>query len=155
MKETKIRDYTERDYSQTLAIAERLPEWFDKDARERAIPLDLKHQKVFVAEENNTIRGFISLFIAEGRLNIGWLAVDSSMHGKGIGKLLLKKAEIFGKQNGIEEITTCTLGDSVDYPPYASTREFYWRNGFEIYQRSKTDNEGCPEEIKIKKRITV
>ena len=53
----------------------------------------------------------------------------------------------------IEEITTDTLGDSVDYAPYEGTRAFYFKHGFQIYQRAQTDNPGCPEEIKIRKRV--
>jgi hypothetical protein len=53
----------------------------------------------------------------------------------------------------VTEIATYTLGDGVDYKPYEAAREFYFRRGFTVYQRSKTDNPGCPEEIKIRKRI--
>ena len=155
MTEITIREYGESDYSGTLAAAASLPDWFDKDAIERAIPVDLKHQKVFFAESGGNICGFISLFIAEGRLNIGWLGVVPEMHRKGIGKMLLSIAEEFGIGNNLEEIATYTLGNNVDYAPYESTREFYRRNGFRIYQRSQTDNESCPEEIKIKKGIKV
>ena len=148
-----IREYDDKDFNQTLNIAKQLPDWFDNDALERAIPIDLKHQKVFVAEEKNKIFGFITLFVTEGRLNIGWLGVHPEKHNHGIGKLLLAKAESYGRVNQLLEIATYTLGDNVDYPPYNSTREFYWHNGFKIYQRSQTDNESCPEEIKIKKSL--
>jgi hypothetical protein len=41
----------------------------------------------------------------------------------------------------------------VAYEPYDSTRAFYDSLGFEIYQRSQTDNPSCPEEIKLKKAV--
>jgi len=54
---------------------------------------------------------------------------------------------------GLAEIATYTLGDGVDHEPYEATRRFYCSRGFRVYQRGKTDNPGCPEEIKIKESI--
>jgi hypothetical protein len=48
---------------------------------------------------------------------------------------------------------THTLGEGVNSPPYELTRQFYYAVGFEVYQRSRTDNRGCREEIRIKKKI--
>lgn len=138
---------------QVVYIADLLPEWFDYDARTRAIPIDLQFQEVFVAEEDGSAVGFISLFVAEGRVNIGWMGVHPEHHRQGVGGLLIQAAEDYCRLVGIGELATYTLGDSVDYPPYDSTRAFYLKHGFTIYQRSQTDNPGCPEEIKLKKRV--
>ena len=154
MKQTmQIRRYHDSDMKAVLEVAESLPEWFDEDARKRAIPTDLKHQIVYVAEESARILGFISLYVAEGRLFIGWLGVTRARRGLGIGKALLGAAERFGRGAGLEELATHTLGDKVNYQPYDDTRAFYFAQGFTVYQRSQTDNKGCPEEIKIKKPI--
>ena len=134
-------------------VTSSLPEWFDADARMRSIPIDLCHQTVYVAENTGLIVGFITLYVAEGRLIIGWLGVKSDRQRSGIGKLLLNAAEEFGRDLNLKEISTYTLGEGVDYWPYKSTRAFYYSQGFHIYQRSITDNKGCPEEIKIKKTI--
>lgn len=149
----ETRKIEEQDHPEILEIAESLPDWFDEDARRRAIPVDLQHQNGFVALTEGIIVGFITLFICEGRLNIGWLGVRPDYHRDGIGSQLLVCAEEFGKQNGLGEIVTYTLGDGVDYEPYELTRNFYFKRGFKVYQRNKTDNPGCPEEIKIKKQI--
>jgi GNAT superfamily N-acetyltransferase len=149
----ETRPIQEQDHPGILALAEALPEWFDSDARGRAIPADLRHQDGFVALSGGEIVGFITLFFAEGRLNIGWLGVRPDCQNKGIGSRLLVCAEDFGRQHGATEIATYTLGDNVDYRPYEATRQFYFNRGFTIYQRSTTDNPGCPEEIKIKKQI--
>lgn len=143
----------EQDHPDILAVAEALPEWFDSDARGRAIPADLRHQEGFVALLDGEIVGFITLFFAEGRLNIGWLGVRPDCQRRGIGSRLLASAEEYGRQHGVTEIATYTLGDGVDYRPYEATRQFYFSRGFTVYQRSTTDNPGCPEEIKIKKQI--
>ncbi len=151
--EYRIRVMKDTDSQGIRELVNELPEWFDEDARNRAIPSDLRHQKTFVAVEQDRALGFITLFFAEGRLNIGWLAVRRDYRGKGIGSALLKLSEEFGRRHGIEEIATYTLGDAVEYEPYEATRGFYFRQGFEVYQRNTTDNPGCPEEIKLKKTI--
>lgn len=138
---------------QIIQIIEALPDWFDFDARTRAMPIDLQFQEVYVAEVGAQIVGFITLYIAEGRVNIGWLGVHPDHHRMGIGGQLVKAAEDFCRQNGIDELALYTLGDSVDYEPYESTRTFYLKHGFAIFQRSQTDNPGCPEEIKLKKSV--
>ena len=149
-----IRELLPEDVSAVIKIAQALPEWFDADARNRAIPIDLGFQDGFVAQQNDCVVGFITLFVAEGRVNIGWMGVHPDHHSCGIGGRLLDAAEGYCRSAGIHELATYTLGDSVDYPPYEATRGFYTSHGFTIYQRSKTDNPGCPEEIRIKKYLT-
>ncbi|MEK7484850.1 MAG: GNAT family N-acetyltransferase [Planctomycetota bacterium] len=149
----QIRKLQTSDTPQILKLVERLPQWFDRRAQEIGIPLDLKHQAGFVALLDNILVGFTTYYVAEGRLIIGWLGVAPEHHRKGIGKKLLEALNEIAKSFDIEEMATYTLGDQVDYPPYASTREFYFRCGFKIYQRSQTDNPSCPEEIKIRRKI--
>lgn len=148
-----IREYSAADFDGVLAVIESLPEWFNEDARRRAIPIDLRHQVVFVAEDVGRITGFASLYVFEGRLHIGWLGVARDLQGRGIGTALLRRAEEYGRACGLAEIATYTLGDGVDYPPYEATRAFYLRSGFEVRERARTDNESCPEEIRLRKRI--
>ncbi len=149
----KVKELSTKHIDGALAVAEALPAWFDTDSRERAIPIDLNYQDGFVALEGKQVIGFITLFIAEGRVNIGWMGVLPEYHHQGVGKSLIAEAEGYCKGRGILELGTYTLGDSVDYEPYNATRAFYVSMGFEIYQRSQTDNPGCPEEIKLKKVI--
>lgn len=142
-----------RDHAGVLAVAEALPQWFDEDARRRAIPIDLRHQIGFAAVVDQQVVGFITLFHAEGRLNIGWLGVHPDHRRRGIGRRLLACAEELARRQGLAEIATFTLGDGVEYAPYEETRRFYFSQGFAVYQRSTTDNPGCPEEIRIRKRV--
>ncbi|MCL5271079.1 MAG: GNAT family N-acetyltransferase [bacterium] len=150
---TETRPIDERDHPAILAVVETLPEWFDADARSRAIPADLWNQEGFVAVSDGEVVGFITLFFAEGRINIGWLGVRKDAWKKGIGSQLLRCGEEFGRHHGVTEIATYTLGDGVEYKPYEATRRFYFSRGFRIYQRNTIDNPGCPEEIRIKKPI--
>ena len=149
----KVRPLERRDHNSALEIAGELSPWFDADALTRAIPADLRHQTGFVAVMDDRIVGFITLFFAEGRLNIGWLGVRPDYQGKEVGSQLLACAEEFGRQRGVTELATFTLSENVDYPPYEQTRHFYFHRGFSVYQRNRTDNPSCPEEIKIKKTI--
>ena len=148
-----IRSIQPQDHAACVAVVKTLTGWFSPDAQDRAVPADLKYQQGFLAESDGRVVGFITLFVAEGRLNIGWLAVRRDYHRQGIGGKLLARAEQRAAELGLSELATYTLGDSVEYKPYEMTRAFYFKHGFQIYQRNKTDNSECPEEIKIKKRI--
>jgi GNAT superfamily N-acetyltransferase len=151
--DTIIRPLVESDYSAIDELVAELTEWFDERARTTSIPIDIRHQHGFVAVCLEEVVGFITLYVAEGRLNIGWLGVKLDLHRQGIGRLLLAKAVEVAKDTGVRELVTYTLGDGVEDEHYARTRQFYFANGFHIYQRNQTDNPGCPEEIKIAKNI--
>lgn len=144
-----IRTLIESDYAGVNQVVAGLPEWFDEQARTASIPIDIRHQRGFVAERQGKVVGFITLYMAEGKLNIGWLGVQHDLHRQGIGRSLLAKAMEVAREVGVQELATYTLGDGVNYEPYERTRRFYFANGFHIYQRSQTDNDGCPEEIKL------
>ena len=148
-----IREIKPDDYPAVIEIGEALPEWFDERARRKSIPIDVRHQDGYIAIEDGLAVGFITLYVSDGRLNIGWLGVRKECQRKGIGHALLRQAEARARGLGISEIATYTLGDRVDYEPYEPTRRFYFRNGFRVYQRSQTDNPGCPEEIRIAKKV--
>ena len=137
-----------------LTIVEALPEWFDEIARTKSIPIDIRNQDGFVAIRGRHVCGFITLYVSEGRLHIGWLAVERGLQRQGIGSRLLDAAVTKARAMGISELATYTLGDSVDYAPYDVTRRFYRKYGFDVYKRAMTDNPGCPEEIWISKRVS-
>ena len=150
---TRIESINTKHYEGILGIVENLPEWFDESARTKAVPTDIRHQMGFVAVTAHRIVGFVTLYVAEGRLHIGWLAVDKGFQRQGLGSRLLEAAETKARELGIDELATYTLGDSVAYQPYEVTRDFYRKYGFRVYKRSRTDNPGCPEEIWISKQV--
>ena len=150
---TQIQPLEEEHYSGILTITEGLPEWFDEAARSKSIPTDIRHQEGFVAISGQKVVGFVTFYVAEGRLCIGWLGVDKAFQRQGIGSRLIAAAEVKARDLGIDELATYTLGDSVEYQPYEETRRIYWKCGFSVYKRAQTDNPGCPEEIWISKSI--
>lgn len=149
----RVRDMRADDHPLVQAIAEGLPEWFDGHARKVAIPIDLQHQCGIVAVMDGRVVGFATLYVAEGRLNIGWLGVGREHHRHGVGRALIERAAEMAASLGIEELATWTLGEGVEYAPYEPTRRFYFANGFVVYQRDRTDNPGCPEVIRIARRV--
>ena len=151
--EIMLRALDVSDYAGIDEVVADLPQWFDERARTTSIPIDIRHQLGFVAIHLEKVVGFITLYVADGRLNIGWMGVKRDLHRQGIGRLLIGQAVEVAKEMGIQELVTYTLGDGVEYEPYARTRQFYFANGFHIYQRNQTDNDGCPEEIKIAKHV--
>jgi len=150
-----IKHLTPADTSGVIELIGSLHDWFDEDARERAIPIDLRFQDGFVADDGKRIVGFITLYVAEGRVNIGWMGVHADFHRQGIGGDLLEAAESYCRERGIAVLATYTLGEAVEYEPYDATRAFYFAHRFSIYQRSQTDNPACPEEIKLKKLVAL
>jgi GNAT superfamily N-acetyltransferase len=147
------RRMTPSDLPAVLGIVSELPEWFNGEARGKTIPTDLRHHATFIAEEDGRIVGFITLHVCGGRLEISWMGVAPEWRRSGIGRALLECAEHLAYEWDLEEMSVMTLGDSVDYAPYESTRRFYLANGFELFQRNLTDNPGCPEEWKMLKRL--
>ena len=149
----QYRKGTQYDLNGILEVALDLPEWFNDDARNRAIPIDVKHHRTFIALDNENVIAFITLFVNEGRLNIGWLGVKKIFQRQGIGSQLIHLTEVLAKELACHEIAAKTLGDSVDYAPYETTRQFYFNQGFKVNMKSRTDNTGCPEEFHIVKRL--
>ena len=113
--------------------------------------IDLKFQSGFVAEEDGSILGFVTYFINQGKAEISWMGVMKEHHKMGVGKLLIsvliKKLSIAG----LKELYVHTLGDSVDYAPYAKTRAFYRGIGFKDHKSTlHPDNPEYGEELILK-----
>ena len=51
------------------------------------------------------------------------------------------------RDGGVAEMRVATLGDGVDYEPYARTRAFYRGVGFTDFERRTLDNPECPEQL--------
>jgi GNAT superfamily N-acetyltransferase len=149
-----IRPLRRGDHSAALAIAESLSEWFDADARRRAIPADLRHQQGFVALFGGRIVGFITLFFAEGRLNIGWMGVDLRHHNRGIGSRLMTCAERCGRRAGVSAIGIRLPAQIYD-KPHELTPVFFSRRDFVPYHRITTDRSSRPQEVELRKLLAV
>lgn len=67
-------------------------------------------EKVCVYVLGNQIAGMITLGIKNNRADIGIIAVEEAARGKGIGKALLRSAEVFSHQKGLSQIQVVTQG---------------------------------------------
>ncbi|WP_263410398.1 GNAT family N-acetyltransferase [Terriglobus tenax] len=103
------------------------------EARIRRLTASAGHA-VFVAEENGIVLGWIDLSVeqhlqSEPRARIGGLVVSEAARGQGIGAMLCRRAEDWGRELGLAKIMLTSR----------ATRErahaFYERDG---YQRVKT-----------------
>ena len=150
LKIVKIR---RKDNAEIFNLMAELPEWFNADALKN-IRIDLKYQKGFLAKnDNNEIVAFLMFFVYEGVGHIAWMGVKKEYQGRGAGSTLLAGFEKEMLRSGVKKLQVYTLGESVEYKPYESTRNFYYKNGFKEYRRIFTDNAGCPEELHLRKDI--
>lgn len=122
-----IRQTTSEDHPGCLDIARFLPEWFD-DKEIARISKDLESFDNFVLEVGGIIKAFVVCEDKNEEVEILHLAVDRNEHGKGYGSALTKHIE--KNYPNAKSIIVKTLDESVDYPPYESTRKFYEKNGF-------------------------
>lgn len=143
-KDIIIRPLERSDYVQVMAIVRTLPQWFSETGIKH-IEIDLKHQRGLVAIKDDKIHGFLTFYVYEGQAQLAWMGVLPEFHRQGIGRLLLTELIETLKTDGIILLKVNTLGDSVEYGPYESTRAFYRSLGFKECQRIQQDSLDCPE----------
>jgi dTDP-4-amino-4,6-dideoxy-D-galactose acyltransferase len=93
-------------------------EWIDKSVSRQIA------KKVFVYEENKQIKGMITLGIKEKVANIGLIAVDETLQGKGIGMSLIDACMRYCKAKNINTLDVPTQLDN------AQACKFYEKCGF-------------------------
>lgn len=117
----------------TKEVLERLPEWFgNKQALNDYIEKVAELPYWAALNKENGCIGFFSVKTHYGHTgDIFVCGVLPEYHCNGIGKALYNASESYMMQNGYKYIIVKTLSDAVGYEPYARTREFYKRVGFE------------------------
>jgi ribosomal protein S18 acetylase RimI-like enzyme len=85
-----------------------------------------------VALKDDHTAGFVTYAITvdEKVAELTWIAVRPESHRKGIGRCLMQALEGVLVQLGVSAIQVSTVAGSVDYEPYARTRNFYHALGF-------------------------
>jgi ribosomal protein S18 acetylase RimI-like enzyme len=144
-----IRNYEPEDYEKVITIAKVLPEWFTENGIDK-MKIDLRFQNGLVANLESDIIGFVSFFTLEGEGHVGWMGITPDYHRQGIGSKLIDHLKTRLKDGGVRSLNVLTLGDSVDYEPYARTRAFYRAVGFKDHRSYETDNPECPEQLVMK-----
>jgi GNAT superfamily N-acetyltransferase len=138
MSEITVRKFKLADLDAVNQIARGLhPEWFTEEALTN-IPRDIQFAKCFVAELEERVVGFVSVFSHDGRPMIGWLGTEKRLRGKRIGRHLLERVISELKDFGYRDIRVQTVGEcEPPYEPYEQTLQFYNSMGFKIEKKGR------------------
>ena len=147
-----VRAMTEADFAAVIEIARGLPEWFTSSGIDH-LGRDIQFQRGLIAAQADQIVGFVTFFAQDSKGQIGWMAVRVDFHRRRIGAVLLGALETLMLGAGIRELYVNTLGDSVNYEPYARTRAFYRRMGFQDFKRVHSNNSECEELLTMRKLL--
>lgn len=93
-------------------------EWINKSVSHKIA------KKVFVCEDNGQIKGMVTLGIKEKTANIGLIAVDETLQGKGVGMSLIDACIQYCKIEGIISLDVPTQLDNTQ------ACRFYEKCGF-------------------------
>lgn len=130
----KIRKGTKKDFNEIVKLfiegfSEKpyLEKWTQKSAGKRLKKFFNKDYIIYVAESDGGIEGFIIistyLWYTGNEGFIDEFIVSKKMHGKGIGTILLKKAEKYLRKKGVKEIALYTHRK-------AKAARFYEKRGY-------------------------
>ena len=114
-------------------ILRSLPEWFGNEKALNDYAEGVVSLPFWIAlNSDEKCIGFISIKTQYGRTgDIYVLGVLPEYHRRGVGRLLVSKAEEYLRSNNYKYIIVKTLSDIVEYEPYEKTRKFYKGIGFE------------------------
>lgn len=138
----EIREFKQSDLGRVKKIIKKLhPRWFDKRALVN-IPIDVRLQKCFVAEDKDKIVGFITIYSEDGEAELGWIGVEPKLRHRGIGKSLVERAEMELKKIGVKSFRVKTVGETKpQYKPYTETVKFYKACGLKVEKKAKEKEE--------------
>ena len=125
-----IRPKASSDDPAILDLARSLPKWFTEQGIRKSAE-DVKTHRGFVAVSGGKVVGFVTWAeAAPGIANFSWMGVRESVQHTGIGTRLLAALEKGLPPQGYRILEVSTVADSVEYAPYAETRQFYRSRGF-------------------------
>lgn len=108
-----------------------LPEWFGIEEATQSYILGVAETDFFAILVEQMPVGFVSLLHHnEFTSEIYCMGIFKELHGRGLGKKLLREAEQFLKEQGKMFLSVKTLGDSFPDEAYARTKHFYRGVGF-------------------------
>lgn len=135
----EIRRLEPADIRACERILHALPEWFGIEESNRAYIRDLETLLSYVAIVDGEVAGFLSLkhhFPTTSEIDV--LAVERSLHRRGVGRALVARAEAGLRAAGVALLEVKTLGPSNPDEGYRKTREFYAALGFLALEETST-----------------
>ncbi len=130
-----------------IPILRMLPDWFGQESGLRVYEGEIGHLLTFLANMDEQPVGFLSLKQHNPySMEIFIMGVNPLFHRCGIGRSLVKTAEAYALEQGIEYMQVKTLAPSRPDEGYAKTRAFYAAMGFrplEEFKRIWDENNPC------------
>jgi ribosomal protein S18 acetylase RimI-like enzyme len=152
---TKVRRIVRKDYDAINGIAEDLhPRWFTESALNE-IKSAVREEKGVVAIVDQKIVGFATYapIVHERTVELTWIGVRSDLHRRGIGRALVNSLEEELRREGYEAIEVDTVAASVEYEPYARTRNFYHALGFADVRIEPSGYESGDDKLLLRRKI--
>lgn len=135
-----IRELQKKDRKDLISVINSIP-IFNDEEKNTAVELidetleneekDEYDYSIFIYEFDKKAAGYYCIgkrYMTEGTYDLYWIVVDSDLHGKGIGRKLLKHAEEFIK----EKKGYLVIAETSSQPSYEATRKFYHSNDYEV-----------------------
>ena len=149
-----VRRILTEDYAPVAEIARSLhPQWFTESALED-IARDIQTQDAYVALEKKVI-GFATFVLTDNSnmAELTWIGVSPELHRRGVGRALLTAIEKELAQREVQSLQVSTVPPTVEYEPYARTRDFYHAIGFSDVQIDENWFPSGDDRLLLSKRI--
>lgn len=144
MSEPLLRPLTPEDAPAIAALAESLPEWFNRDVPGLACADAARCPGVAAVREEGALLGLVIWEHLETDTDIKWIMVAPELHGQGIGRKLMEHVIVQAKAAGRARLIVSTVAPTVDYEPYARSRAFYEAQGF-VLEKVEVQPDGWPD----------
>lgn len=148
----KITKANKKEKEEAIKIAKQLPEWFNKEGI-LSLKIDFKMNHVAVCKIEDKMIGFLCYTSYGRRMLIMWFGIRKNYQRKNYGKKMLDWLEKESKKLDLKYLELETLPKRYNYPPYETTRNFYYKNGFKQTNYRKASIPGWDDQIILEKKI--
>jgi GNAT superfamily N-acetyltransferase len=139
-----LRSLTTEDAPAIAALAESLPQWFNRDVSGLACAEAARCPGVAAVGADGALLGLVIWEHLATDTDIKWIMVAPELHRQGIGRKLMERAIAEAKTAGMIRLIVSTVAPTVDYEPYARSRAFYEALGF-MLERVEPGGDGWPD----------
>jgi N-acetylglutamate synthase-like GNAT family acetyltransferase len=134
-------------------ILRALPDWFGIEESIVQYIKDADEMPTMLAKDDDVVVGFLTIKTHFSKTaEIHCMGILPQYHGKGIGKILIKKLENYLKDSGVKMLQVKTISEDSDCKFYTKTREFYKSVGFiplEVFPKLWDEANPCLQLVKI------